>query len=70
MELLEIKLAKPELRIKPKKKLKEYQTQEKLVSIEERVEEAQNFRRELKNLEVKEAERVESLIIAKANHER
>jgi hypothetical protein len=41
-----------------------------LVSLEERVEEALNFRRELKNLEVTEAERVESLIVAKCNHER
>jgi len=32
--------------------------QEKLVIMEERVEEAQNFRRELKDLEVKEADRV------------
>ena len=40
------------------------------MSIEERVEEAQNFRRELKDLEVKEANRVENLINEKANHER
>ena len=38
-------------KIKPKKKLKEYQTQEKLVSLEERVEEALDFRKELKDLE-------------------
>lgn len=33
--------------------------QEKLVSIEERVDEAIDFRRELKILEIKEAERIE-----------
>jgi hypothetical protein len=46
------------LKFKPKKKLKELQTNEKLVAIEERVEEALNFRKELKDLEVSEANRV------------
>lgn len=51
-------------KFKPKSQLKDYQTQEKLVSIDERVEEAMNFRRELKNLEVSEAQRINKLRIA------
>ncbi|KAM3141064.1 hypothetical protein pb186bvf_006865 [Paramecium bursaria] len=46
------------LKVKPKKKLKDLQTQEKLVSLEERVEEALDFRKELKDLEKNEQERV------------
>ncbi len=42
------------LKFKPKKKLSEYQTQEKLVGIYERVEEAINFRKELNKLEKSE----------------
>jgi hypothetical protein len=38
------------------------------VSIEERTEEAMNFRKELNDLEVKEGIRVENLIQAKANN--
>jgi len=34
---------------------------ERLVGVNERVEEAQNYRKELKNLEVKEAQRIEDL---------
>lgn len=49
------------VKIKPKKKLKEYQIQEKLVSLDERVEEALDFRKELKDLESKESDRVETL---------
>jgi len=49
------------LKFKPKKELKDYQTQEKLVSIDERVEEAMNFRKELNNLEVSEANRIRKL---------
>jgi len=49
------------LKFKPKTQLKEYQTQEKLVSIDERVEEAMNFRKELKDLEVSEAQRINRL---------
>ena len=48
-------------RFKPKKKLAEYQTQEKLVGIYERVEEAINFRKELNKLEISEKERVNTL---------
>lgn len=42
------------LKVKPKKKLKDLQTQEKLVSLDERVEEALDFRRELKEMEKNE----------------
>jgi len=49
------------LKFKPKTKLKDYQNQEKLVSIDERVEEAMNFRKELKDLEVSEAQRINKL---------
>ena len=45
-------------KIKPVPQLKEYQTQEKLFAINERVEEAQNYRTELKNLEIAEANRI------------
>ncbi|CAD8067432.1 unnamed protein product [Paramecium sonneborni] len=46
------------MKVKPKKKLKDLQTQEKLVSLEERVEEALDFRKELKDLEKNEQDRV------------
>lgn len=49
------------LKFKPRKKLREYQTQERLVALEERVEEAQNFRKELKNLNIIEANRLTGL---------
>lgn len=49
--------------------MKEYQTQEVLVAIAERVEEAQNFRRELKVLEEKEKERVNKLREEHASNE-
>lgn len=48
-------------KIKPSSKLKEMQNNEKLVAINERIEEAMNYRKELKDLEVKEALRVEKL---------
>jgi len=48
-------------KIKPSAKLKEMQDNEKLVAINERIEEAMNYRKELKDLEVKEQERVERL---------
>ena len=50
--------------------LKEYQTQEKLFAINERVEEAQNYRTELKNLEVAEAVRVLELRQSHADKQR
>jgi len=49
------------IRIKPSAKLKDMQNNEKLVAINERIEEAMNYRKELKDLEVQEAERVEKL---------
>jgi len=48
-------------RIKPSAKLKDMQNNEKLVAINERIEEAMNYRKELKDLEVQEGERVEKL---------
>lgn len=46
-------------KIKTSAKLKEMQINEKLVAVNERIEEAMNYRKELKDLEVKEAERVD-----------
>lgn len=46
------------IRVKPSNKIKEYQNQEKLLSIVERVAEAYNIRKELKELEAKEKEAV------------
>ena len=40
------------VKIKPKATLKEMQKNEKLVAVNERVEEAQNYRKELKILEI------------------
>ena len=48
-------------KIKPAAKLKEMQNNEKLVAVNERIEEAMNYRKELKEFEVLEAERVEKL---------
>lgn len=48
-------------KIKPAAKLREMQNNEKLVAVNERVEEAMNYRKELKNFEVQEAERVHML---------
>ncbi|CAK91961.1 unnamed protein product (macronuclear) [Paramecium tetraurelia] len=58
--ILEDRLSKDTelMKVKPKKKLKDLQTQEKLVSLEERVEEALDFRKELKDLEKHEQDRV------------
>ena len=63
MEILNQKLerAVEAVKIKPKAILKEYQNNEKLVAINERIEEAVNYRKELKELEVQEAMRVERL---------
>jgi len=41
---------------------------EKLVAVNERVEEAMNYRKELKNLEVQEAMRIEKLRIKNADN--
>ena len=47
------------IKVKPSSKLKEMQCQEKLVAINERIEEAQNYRKELKDFEVAESFRVQ-----------
>lgn len=46
------------LKFKPKKELRQYLTNEKLVALEERIEEATNFRKELEKLSQKEADRL------------
>jgi hypothetical protein len=63
MEMLNQKLdrAVEAAKIKPAAKLREMQNNEKLVAVNERVEEAMNYRKELKLFEVVEAERVERL---------
>jgi hypothetical protein len=48
-------------KIKPAARLKEMQNNEKLVAVNERIEEAMNYRGELKKFEIEEAERVERL---------
>ncbi len=63
MEALNQKLdrAVEAVNIKPSSKLKDMQNNEKLVAINERIEEAMNYRKELKDLEVQEGLRVEKL---------
>lgn len=63
MDMLNQKLdrAVEAVKIKPSAKLKDMQNNEKLVAINERIEEAMNYRKELKDLEVQEAMRVEKL---------
>jgi len=72
MEKLEEKLGRAveAAKIKPTLKLKDMQTSEKLVAVNERVEEAQNYRKELKILEVHEAERVERMRQQNADKQR
>lgn len=57
MEMLNVKLdrAVEAIKIKPSINLKDMQKNEKLVAVNERVEEAMNYRKELKILEIKEA---------------
>ena len=59
MEMLNRKLdrAVEAKKIKPDARLKIMQNNEKLVAVNERIEEAMNYRKELKEFEVKEAER-------------
>ena len=63
MEALNRKLdrAVENSRIKPDVKLKMMQNNEKLVAVNKRIDEAMNYRKELKAFEVQEAERVEGL---------
>ena len=72
MELLNVKLdrAVEALKIKPAIGLKEMQNNEKLVAVNERVEEAMNYRKELKILEIKEAQRIENLRQKNADNQR
>ena len=72
MEMLNVKLdrAVEAVKIKPSAKLKEMQNNEKLVAVNERVEEAMNYRKEPKILEVKEALRIESLRQKSADNSR
>lgn len=72
MELLDQKLdrAVEAVKVKPVAKLKELQCQEKLVAINERIEEATNYRKELKELEVEEAKRVERVRLTNADKQR
>lgn len=72
MELLNVKLdrAVEALKIKPAVMLKEMQNNEKLVAVNERVEEAMNYRKELKILEIKEAQRIENLRQKSAENQR
>ena len=57
MDQLNAKLdqASEAVKIKPSAKLKEMQNNERLVAVNERVEEAMNYRKELRNYEIKEA---------------
>lgn len=72
MDLLNQKLdrAVEAAKIKPAAKLREMQNNEKLVAVNERVEEAMNYRKELKNFEVQEAERVHMLKEKNAQNQR
>ena len=57
-------------KIKPDARLKIMQNNEKLVAVNERIDEAMNYRKELKAFEVKEAERVEKLKEKNADNQR
>lgn len=72
MEDLNMKLerAVEAVKVKPKARLKELQVQEKLVAVNERIEEAMNYRKELKDFEIEEAMRVENLKQANATKNR
>jgi len=72
MEVLNRKLdrAVEGSKIKPDAKLKIMQNNEKLVAVNERIDEAMNYRKELKAFEVKEAERVEALKQKNAENQR
>jgi hypothetical protein len=72
MDLLNEKLGRAveAAKIKPNAKLREMQHNEKLVAVNERIEEAINYRNELSKLEVSEAERVEKLKKENADKQR
>jgi hypothetical protein len=72
MDLLNEKLGRAveAAKIKPTAKLREMQHNEKLVAVNERIEEAMNYRNELSKLEVHEADRVEKLREENADKQR
>lgn len=72
MEALNRKLdrAVEAAKIKPDARLKIMQNNEKLVAVNERIDEAMNYRKELKAFEIKEAERVEDLKQKNADNQR
>lgn len=72
MEVLNRKLdrAVEVAKIKPSLSLRVMQNNEKLVAVNERIDEAMNYRKELKDFEVKEAERVEGLKQKNAENQR
>ena len=72
MEDLNMKLdrAVEAVKVKPKARLRELQAQEKLVAANERIEEAINYRKELKDYEIEEAQRVENVRHANAMNAR
>ena len=72
MEALNRKLdrAVEAAKIKPDARLKIMQNNEKLVAVNERIDEAMNYRKELKAFEVREAERVETLRNRNAENQR
>ena len=56
--------------VKPDPRLKEMQNNETLVAVNERIEEAMNYRKELKDFELQEANRVEMLRQKNADKQR
>lgn len=72
MEALNRKLdrAVEAAKIKPDARLKIMQNNEKLVAVNERIDEAMNYRKELKAFEVKESDRVELLKQKNADNQR
>ena len=72
MDMLNEKLGRAveAAKIKPDAKLKVMQHNEKLVAVNERIEEAINYRNELSKLEISEAERVAKLREENANKQR
>lgn len=72
MEALNRKLdrAVENSRIKPDVKLKMMQNNEKLVAVNERIDEAMNYRKELKAFEVQESDRIEGLKKKNAENQR
>ena len=72
MEALNRKLdrAVEAAKIKPDARLKTMQNNEKLVAVNERIDEAMNYRKELKEFEIKEGERVAALKLKNEENQR